>query len=43
VMGGAIQMAGLLFKLQREGFIDDPAQMLADYARMISSDTDDTP
>jgi hypothetical protein len=38
---GATQMAGFLSKLHKQGIISEPAQLLADYVRMISSDTDE--
>ena len=43
VIEGAIQMTGILFNLQKKGIINEPGEMLAGYARMISSDTDETP
>jgi hypothetical protein len=43
VIEGAVLMTGVLFKLQKEGIINEPGEILADYARMISSDTDEAP
>jgi hypothetical protein len=43
VMGGAMAMAGLLFKLEMTGIVSDPGQMLVDYARLISGEIDEEP